>query len=272
MAEDSDPEEAIVKFVKRLTLAEQRADPKSKFRTIAVEMETKPNSGVIAGQEGKKIMNGCFFISVYDALCYAGCDPTTGTPHEVLSRSGYRDLGRVVDTKNPYHAQTIKTVAADTVCTIVVHSGRRLGPGKWLVNPDEFCERFGSDELVIRLVNDASHFEALLEPESKFVPDSDDMTLEQARELQLEAERHFRDIPAEIQEIKLADVDPPVPVSVPVQPKPLVIRAKTTPDKRPSGFQLESATHSSSPVRVGCRSGVCTRGTSGGVRVIGTKR
>lgn len=161
---DDSLDKSLINFVKGLSLDEQRANPQSKFDTIALTVETIPNDGIIRLDDSRdKIVNACFFISVAQAV--------DDDPYDVIADSEYDDVNLVVDSDISSHRDAIKKVAEKYGINILVHSGQQMKKGFWKINPEAMNSISGAkQESIIRLVTNNYHFEFIKKEEySKFI-------------------------------------------------------------------------------------------------------
>lgn len=177
---------SVINYVKILSLEDQRKSSASKFITISIEVSAISNDGLI-DVDDCKIYNACFFISVYHGLQSKGVYKIYDiilNPLNLFLLSGYGEAGSVVDTNNDYHKQMIKDLCDILKCKIIFYIGNKISHGKWKINPDVLTIPYGEGEVIIRIVNDGTHFEYINEDDSTFIYTPKTMNKEKAEILQ----------------------------------------------------------------------------------------
>lgn len=181
-------EQSLVNYVIGLSLQEQATDPKSTFNTIAREVTSIQNDGVIIDVQGRRVANCCFFISLKDGIRIKSGGAKKAIAAILMRASRYKDMGQYIDTDRREHRECIDRIAQLTKTKIIIYFGKKISPTTWSINPTEICPAIGPGPTVIRMANNGSHFEYITDKDDTFVYKPRTMTSEFAQELQREAE------------------------------------------------------------------------------------
>jgi len=163
-----DLEASVINFTRLESLELERKNPFSKFDSLAIDVETEPNKGVV---NTIKITytNKCCFIAICDGL--KNKLSLELTPFDLMSLANFLEPDTLVDTYNPKHLACLEQLV-EYLPDIKLHFfiGQYSG-NKWKTTPDPSVI-IGKGNEIIRILNKGCHFEFIKTCKNQFVRSS----------------------------------------------------------------------------------------------------
>jgi hypothetical protein len=165
LSENHNLEASVINFTRLESLKLERDNPFSKFDSLAIEVTTKPNSGVVETSDINYTMKCCFIAishGLNDILSFEL------TPFDLMSLANFLEPYTLIDTDNPVHLECLQQLV-ECLPDIKLHFfiGQYDG-NQWKTTPDPSVV-IGSGKQIIRILNKGCHFELIITGGEQFV-------------------------------------------------------------------------------------------------------